>query len=128
MSSFFLETGPSARGVPLPPGPPIPSPARFIQVDMAIRKHTRFPFRNRPPKNAPAPCPVHVPSKNSGLSGHAEQPAFAEKTKRRRRSLSVSRPSPLAGLFTLPLPGRAAPAGFPLKLPSDASFTRRTFR
>ena len=38
----------SARGVSLPPKPPIPSPARFIQKDVALRLLCRFPFGNRP--------------------------------------------------------------------------------
>lgn len=42
---------------------------------------------------------------------------------------SVSRPLPCRRIFLhYSRPGTAPPAGFPLKRPSNASFTRRTFR
>ena len=86
-----------ARGVSLPPRPPIPSPARFIQEDSALRECRRIPSGNRPPVKRLHTLLADVsPQKTAGFPATPKNP-HSQKSKTSARyfpySSALSRPA-----------------------------------
>ena len=101
----------SARGVSLPPRPPIPSPARFIQEDSALRECRRIPSGNRPPvKRLHTLLADDAPQKTAGFPATPKNP-HSQKSKTSARyfpySSALSRPADFPAVpVARPFPAR----------------------